>query len=163
MRKNIYKTMIGTLLAMVLSTSSYARDPQEKTGEALFIQCSACHLKTAQGVHGMFPPLVQRLGYWADSQAGRDYLVLVTDAGLSGTVVIDGVRYTGVMPAQGPSLGDAGIATVLNYLLTTFNADSLPADWTPFSEKEVAAIKQANKGLSNQAKQQLRQQLMQTP
>lgn len=160
MQKNIYKPLICFLVLMTLSHLSDAAELEKAFGAELFKRCAACHLKSAQGVQGMFPPLVHRLGNVASSDAGRDYLVLVTDSGLSGTMTVDGIRYTGLMPGQGPSLGDAGVASVLNYLLSNFNAETLPDDWQPFSEKEIVAIKKRYPSINNQEKQRLRQQLM---
>jgi mono/diheme cytochrome c family protein len=72
---------------------------------------------------------------------GRDYLVLVVQMGLMGDLQIDGSKYRGVMPAQGPGLGDEGVAAVLNYVLKQFNQRTLPAAPHRFSAAEVARIK----------------------
>lgn len=130
--------LIGVLLA-VISLSSTAET--DLAGEKHYKQCSACHLPTATGVPGMFPPLTNRLGPLASNQAGRDYLVMVVQAGLMGKISIDGSSYQGMMPPQGVSLGDKGTAEVVNYILQTFNADTLDKNSEAFTSQEVATIK----------------------
>lgn len=107
----------------------------------LFVRCAACHLEDGAGVPGSFPPLAARLGPLIATPIGRDYLVLVLQTGLMGNLQIDGSQYRGVMPAQGPALGDEGVAAVLNYVLKQFNEKTLPAGWRPFSANEVSRIK----------------------
>ena len=143
---------------MLLASFASNADPLAPEKEAqLFQRCTACHLKTAQGVPGMFPPINQRLGALAGTEHGRDYLVMVLNNGLMGPITVDGRLYTNAMPAQGAALGDAGIASILNYLLTTFNTDTLPADWKRFDAEEVQAIKLRYADANNQTLQQLRQ------
>ena len=110
-------------------------------GKQLYQRCAACHLATGEGVVGMFPPLKQRLAPLIQQPLGRDYLVMVIQAGLMGSLTIEGIRYQGMMPAQGGSLGDKGIAEVINYLLQTFNAETLASSSKPFDAEEVSAIK----------------------
>jgi len=129
--------LVFLLVALSLLTSAQA----QASGEQGYRQCAACHLPTGAGVPGMFPPLTQRLGELAGHQPGRDYLVMVIQAGLMGSLTIEGIRYQGMMPAQGGSLGDKGIAEVINYLLQTFNAETLASSSKPFDAEEVSAIK----------------------
>jgi hypothetical protein len=56
------------------------------------------------------------------TQAGRDYLV----------------RVPGV--AQTP-MTDEQVAEVLNWVLQNFNAETLPADFRPYTAEEVAAVR----------------------
>ena len=109
-------------------------------GKQLYQRCAACHLATGEGVVGMFPPLKQRLAPLIQQPLGRDYLVMVIQAGLMGPITIDGQRYQGVMPAQGAGLQAQGIAEVINYLMTAFNADTLAAGWQPMAADEVTEI-----------------------
>lgn len=126
-------------------------------GKKLYSICAACHLSSAAGVAGMFPPLTDRLAELVSKSAGRDYLVLVIDRGMSGRVTVNNTNYNGFMPAQGPALGNEGIATVLNYLLEKFNADNLPQTWSIFSVDEVGAIKYRHNEISNQQLHRLRE------
>ena len=145
------KMMLATTL-LLLTTAEATADSEKH-----YQQCAACHLNTGAGVSGMFPSLTSRLGPLADTQKGRDYLVVVLQAGLMGRLSIEGGTYQGVMPAQGPSLGDQGIASVLNYVLRRFNADTLNKEFNLFTAKEVAGIKGRHATANNQAILILRQ------
>ena len=112
----------------------------DKTGPELYQRCAGCHLKTAEGVPSMFPPLTERLGKLAKTSAGRDYLVMVINAGLIGNLNVDGTPYlNNMMPGQ--LLSNSDTAVVLNYLLETFNGKTLPKNWKRFTEPEVESVK----------------------
>lgn len=145
---NALPMSITAFLLLIFSLSSLAET--QLTGERHYKQCSACHLASGAGVPGMFPSLTKRLGPLADSKEGREYLVMVIQAGLTGRLSIDGVTYQGIMPAQGSSLGDDGIALVLNYVLQAFNAETLSKTSLPFTEKEVVGIKARHAGITPQ-------------
>ena len=136
---NVIRVIISPLLILVFSIPSLAETHQ--LGEKHYKQCSACHLASGAGVPGMFPSLTKRLGPLAESKEGREYLVMVIQAGLMGRLSIEGSTYQGMMPAQGLSLGDDSIASVLNYMLQTFNTETLNKASNVFTAKEVASIK----------------------
>jgi hypothetical protein len=69
------------------------------------------------------PTLRDTLGNLVARPGGREYLV----------------RVPGVLQSR---LGDHALADVLNYVLTEFNRDTLPADFKPYTQKEVAAARQ---------------------
>lgn len=100
--------------------------------------CAACHLSSAAGVPGTFPPLQANVLALAEKPAGRRYLVLAISNGLAGPLVIAGKRYNGVMPAQ--PLKDEGIARILNGLLGPRHGG--------FTAREVAGHRAAGAGLS---------------
>ena len=132
----------GLLFLLLMgSLQSSANERSETTGEVLYQRCAACHLKTAKGVPGMFPPLNQRLGPLMASQQGRDYLAMVVQAGLMGSIDVEGVTYRGIMPAQGMAMDDDEVAQLLNYVLQTFNANSLGGNLQGYTKAEIAAIK----------------------
>jgi mono/diheme cytochrome c family protein len=143
----------GLLTFLFAPLRGMAEPPQ---GQNLFVRCAACHLADGTGVPGSFPPLAARLGPLVAAPHGRDYLVLVVQMGLMGDLQINGSRYRGVMPAQGPWLGDESVAAVLNYVLKQFNAKTLPAGWHSFSANEVARIKARYADPSVAQMQQLR-------
>lgn len=157
--KKIHKILLTASLMLFISLAGHAKEENSETGTQLYQRCSACHLPSGQGVPGMFPPLTQRLGRLTESEAGREYLVMVIDAGMMGSIEADGVTYRNVMPAQGDGLGDEGLAAVLNHLLKTFNAQTLPTHWKSFTAKEVASIKQRYPKANNQTVHQLRQKV----
>lgn len=128
------------LLCFLLIAASARASAEPPTGKELFSRCEACHLQNGSGVPGSFPPLASRLGPIMKTSRGRDYLALVVQYGLVGELYIDGSRYFGAMPAQGPNLGDRGVAIVLNYIMKQLNARTLPAGWEKYSGAEVSRI-----------------------
>lgn len=133
-------------LALPLSTSRAAN-----RGAPILPQpCAACHLPSAEGVPGAFPPLKGNFRALAASPAGRRYIVLVVSHGLAGPLVIDGKMFNGVMPAQ--SLRDEDIVQILNGLLgpgqrtfTTREVASLRASGTGLAGTQVARLRPALK------------------
>jgi len=84
--------------------------------------CGICHLANGEGVPGAFPPLNQRLGTYANNDAGRDFLVGIIKNGLYGEISIDDVVYNGSMPPLGFQVDAEKTAALLNYALKTFAA-----------------------------------------
>lgn len=150
-----HKTRFAILLLLLSASPSKA--DQFAQGAELYRRCAGCHLSSAEGVLGMFPPLINRLGPLVDTQPGRDYLVMVIQAGLMGGIEIGKVTYQGIMPAQGPAMTDKEIAAVLNYLLETFNANTSTDNWRRFTKYEVAVIKSRYPNLNGHAVHSLRQ------
>jgi len=99
-------------------------------------RCVICHQSTAQGVPGIYPPLAGSIGNEMRFKDGRDYLIHVVLGGLSGPIEVKGTAYNGLMP-QFSQLTDAEIATVLNEVLTHFNAPEIPKDFAPITAAEV--------------------------
>jgi len=114
-------------------------DAQDQAvGKAAFeSRCAACHRNDGSGAPGVYPPLKGQLGTYLKVEEGRDYLVQLVAYGMYGEVEITGTTYTGIMPAFG-SWPDEKLAAVLNYVLTEFNAETLPPDFQPFTASEVA-------------------------
>ena len=160
MAKNI--SAVSTLLIVIfgmVAQQVQAASGQTEQGATLYQRCSACHMTSGVGVAGMFPPLIDRIGPLAQSPLGREYLILVVDKGMRGQIQVGKDQYTGFMPAQGPGLGDEGIATVLNYILTTFNASHLPETWSAFKASEVSQVRDKYAGEGNNELHQLREKV----
>lgn len=85
------------------------------------LRCSGCHgLDGHQREKGGIPALTDSVGVFTGDPEGRTYLLKVP-----------GVRNSNLSPAD--------TAAVLNYVMTTFAGDSLPADATAFTADEVEA------------------------
>ena len=82
--------------------------------------CGVCHLPDGKGIPGVFPPLNERLGHWANKEDGRTYLVKIVTQGMSGTIIVDGQQFSGFMPAVGMQLEPAPLAALLNDVLLKF-------------------------------------------
>ncbi len=99
-------------------------------GQRLYEQnCMACHQDNGQGINGAFPPLAGSDYLLADGKKSIGALV----NGLSGEIVVNGVKYNGVMPAV--SLSDEQVANVLSYVLNTWNNNG--GEITPSDVAEV--------------------------
>ncbi len=86
--------------------------------ELYTLNCWGCHLPHAEGIPGTVPRLAHSMGYFLELPEGRAYLVQVPGV------------------ANSP-LNDEQIASVLNWLLATFNRDQLPRDFKPYTADEI--------------------------
>ena len=104
------------LFAMTLATiaSAAIADPKQD----YLLHCRGCHLPDGRSVPPAVPTLRNVIGKIVATPEGRDYVI----------------RVPGVSQS---SLADKQLASVLNWVLSEFNADTLPADFKPYSEEEV--------------------------
>ena len=84
--------------------------------------CAGCHGHTGRSVSEI-PTLVDRIGYFARIPDGRAYLAEVPNVAMS-------------------ALGDADLAAMLSWLLRTYSAAQLPADFRDYTAAEVADYRQ---------------------
>ena len=109
----------GLALALGLAATSPAMaDPRLD----YMLHCEGCHLPEAVGWPGLVPSLRGDYGRIAAVRGGRDYLM----------------RVPGAADAPMPS---ASLAAVLNWLMDTYNADTRPADFRPFTAEEVDGVR----------------------
>jgi hypothetical protein len=106
------------LAVLAVAAAPVAADPHTD----YLLYCRGCHLHTGDAVPAANVPSLRELAPLLATRAGRDYLV----------------RVPGV--AQTP-MTDEQVAAVLNWVLGNFNADTLPADFVPFTANEVAAAR----------------------
>ncbi|MCC6983819.1 MAG: hypothetical protein IT535_11155 [Bauldia sp.] len=110
---------VGLASAGIAATIALAAEREPHVNYIL--RCAGCHGVEAAGAPNAgipsFPGLV---GVFAGDEDGRTYLFHVP----------------GVV---GSSLSNAEIAAVMNYVMARWAGDSLPADFVPFTEDEVAA------------------------
>jgi cytochrome c553 len=146
---------VGLLMVNVVSA-----EMSTPAGAADYQRCAACHLPTGEGIPGAFPPLKGRVASIAASAEGRNYLVAVVQAGLMGSITVNGTPYMGVMPAQGPSYDARSVSEVLNYCVQVIDQENASPDWAPFSADEVAGLLKANANATSQGTAKLRQALL---
>ena len=77
--------------------------------------CIQCHLFNGEGIEKIYPPL-----------NNSDYLLKNLDKsiysikyGLTGEIIVNGIKYSGVMASQG--LEDTEIADVMNYITNSWD------------------------------------------
>jgi mono/diheme cytochrome c family protein len=157
----MYRLLVGILaLSGVPGAIAEKTGATGSVGESGYQRCAACHLPTGEGIPGAFPPLQGRVASIAASEPGRAYLVAVVNAGLMGSITVDGIPYMGVMPAQGSSYDSQGISDMLNYTVQVIDKANTSADWTPYSAQEVTALIKANNSPTSQGSAKLRQALL---
>ncbi|HEX7327755.1 MAG TPA: cytochrome c [Casimicrobiaceae bacterium] len=132
--------MIGRL-ALALVTFAFAVSTHAAEGSIFVQRCAVCHLETATGSPGFVPSLTDTLGYYVTVEGGRKYLAQVVTYGLSGPITVAGVPYDATMVLYAP-LSDQEAADALNYVLTHFDRNSLPAGFEPFTAEEVHDARQ---------------------
>lgn len=133
----------SALMAAMLAAApaaAFAQGAPADHGAKTYQRCAACHLPNGQGVPGAFPALAGRVSQAAQTDAGRDYLVMTVVAGVMGEIDVDGKKIRGVMPAQA-GLADADIAAVLNHSAMLQPPGSAAPKMRAFTAEEVAAIK----------------------
>lgn len=86
------------------------------------LHCMGCHLDDGRGAPPAVPTLRGELGQILRQPGGRDYLPRVPGASQA-------------------TIDDARLAAVINYVLVTFNADTLPANFSPYTATEVAKLR----------------------
>ena len=107
------------LLALLASQSAFAASPRTN----YLLHCSGCHLPSGVGNPPNVPTLHDELGHMMAVEAMRAYLVQVP--GSSQT-----------------ALSDRDLADVVNWVLTEFNAGTLPGGFRPLTAGEVARARQ---------------------
>jgi len=151
-----HQNMLGAI--EVVSAAEFARVPEpdplaavEVDGGQLYaVNCASCHGPAGAGIPGVFPPMA---GHAAELAAqDRPYLIASLLYGLQGPIVVDGVNYSGVMPAWS-QLTDEELAAVLNYIVEMGGPEV-----EPFDADEVAA--QRGKGWSPADVLEYRQQVI---
>lgn len=108
------------LLSLFLLTAVIPANADPHTDYLLY--CRGCHLHTGDPVPDAHIPSLKTLVPFIASPDGREYIV----------------RVPGVSQAN---LSDARLAAVLNWVFTKFNADTLPADFEPYTAEEVGAAR----------------------
>ncbi|MBM42858.1 MAG: cytochrome C [Acidobacteria bacterium] len=105
-------------LALAVLLLSGVVDAADDAQARYLLHCRGCHLANGTGVPPDVPTLVDEIGRLVATPVGREYVV----------------RVPGVSQA---ALDDEGLASLLNWILETFNADTLPANFRPYSAGEI--------------------------
>ena len=109
-----------TLLALFIVGTASAEDRRAQVNYML--HCQGCHLPEAEGFAGKVPPMKNFVGYFLHSQEGRDFLI----------------RVPGVAHA---ALSHDEIAELMNWLVLSFSPGQLPDPFIPYTDTEVATLR----------------------
>jgi cytochrome c553 len=110
------------LLVLLAPLFAAASASDDEVRANYLLACRGCHLADGSGVPPEIPTLRNTLGPLAASAEGRDYLV----------------RVPAVLQSR---LSDEKLTEVLNWVLTEFNADTLPKNFKPLTTREVTAAR----------------------
>ena len=110
-------TRVAVLLILALAFAAPGSDADVRSDYLL--HCGGCHLPDGRGAPPKVPDFRNELSRLLSSQQGRNYLVQVPGA------------------SQAP-VTDERLTDIVNWLLTEYNAETLPADFQPLSIDEVA-------------------------
>jgi len=107
---------------MMMSVAAQATDPVQFD---YMMNCQGCHLPQGQGFPKRDVPIVKgHIGKFLHVEGGREFLVQVPGSAQS-------------------DLNNERLAAVINWMLTTFSADELPADFRPYSVSEVRELRKS--------------------
>src|SRR5690606_26372683 len=102
--------------------------------QAYLANCAACHQPDGKGLAGAFPPLAA--SDWLQGKTAADVATTVL-TGLDGEIVVNGVTYNSLMPAQS-HISDADIAAISTYVMNQWGNPG-----GSVTEAEVAARRTA--------------------
>lgn len=118
------KSLWAAIALSALANSAHAADAGSPRMNFV-LQCSGCHGQAGAGnAAAGVPDMRGRLAHFLKVQDGREFLAQVPGVSQS-------------------SLSNAGIAELLNWLLTTFCALELPADFVPYTAEEIGRLRAA--------------------
>ncbi len=120
MRKNIILSIVSIVILSILNTSCGEEEIKYQRyfsdGSQLYkTHCENCHMKDGSGLVNIIPPLTDT----AFLNQNRNKLACYIAYGLSDTITINNVEYSGVMPAEN-HLAAIDIAKVLTYITNSF-------------------------------------------
>jgi len=99
----------------ILASATASAEPPEKL---YMLNCWGCHRPHGEGIPGTAPPL-RGAADFLRVPGGRQYLIEVPGVAQS-------------------ALDDGDVAAVMNWIIRTFSADRVPADFRPYTRDEVA-------------------------
>ncbi|MCH8227153.1 MAG: cytochrome c [Proteobacteria bacterium] len=120
-RQTLHATTGGILLLLWCLTAQAGKSYSPRINYIL--QCQGCHLADGAGTPGKVPALKHEVGRFLQVPGGREFLIRVPGTSQS-------------------ALSDAEVAGVLNWILENFSSEQLPADFVPYSRKEISRYRQ---------------------
>ena len=116
---------VAALVGLMLAGSPSLWATEQRQFDYM-LNCQGCHLPDGSGnPQRQVPAFPGQLGKFLSVPDGRAYLVQVPGSALSG-------------------LSDDALAGVLNWMLVTFSAAELPADFKPYTGAELHAWRQTS-------------------
>ena len=104
---------------MALPLPAYADGALGHTQTLYLMRCGGCHGIEGRSASAVVPDLRDQVGLFLCSGEGRDYMLRVPNVAMS--LIRD----------------DAGLAGVMNFVVSQFGGRNIPADTRPFTAAEV--------------------------
>lgn len=115
----LYRFMV--LLCLLLVNPVFATEPVKVD---YMLNCQGCHLPDGSGFPARnVPKINDEFGRFLHVEGGRDYLIQVPGLAQS-------------------DLSSERLTRLINWMLVTFSANELPADFQPYSVDEVHQLRQ---------------------
>lgn len=113
--------LFGSLIILIsLCSAVKATDPVQFD---YMMNCQGCHLPNGEGFpKRQVPKVTGHLGKFLHVEGGREFLIRVPGSAQS-------------------DLDDARLTAVINWMLTTFSPNELPADFKPYDVEEVKTLR----------------------
>ena len=114
---------LAAILPMLAGPAAFAQSPGNPRSQYV-LHCAGCHAMDGSGHPDKGVPSMRgALGHFMKLPEGRAFLLQVP-----------GVNNAG--------LSDEQIASVTNWMVKQFSADTVPSGWAPYTAAEVAAARQ---------------------
>jgi len=112
------------LVAALATMSGGTAAAYDYARQSYLLHCAGCHLPDGSGSKVNDVPSLHGIpGHFAKVPEGRAFLTQVP-----------GIAYS--------PLGNAEVAEILNWMLREYSKDTLPSDFVPFTEAEVAKLRE---------------------
>jgi mono/diheme cytochrome c family protein len=143
------------LVALLATGSAMSGTAWGADSQASYVKhCSLCHQPDAQGIPGTFPRIWGRIGQIAATPEGAAFVAQAVLWGMSGTVSVDDVPVTGVMPGV-PHVSDEEIAAIVDYLITEGGTVKNTSAFTVETVKAARAAGRISQATTNALRNEL--------
>lgn len=124
--KSCDPTRVSLILLMLASANVFAQSAKPTYSPSMnyTLHCQGCHKPDGSGQPGFVPPLKDHVAKFLAVPEGREYLVRVPGTAQS-------------------LLSDRDAADVLNWMVHTFDAAHVPADFVPYQAQEVGHLRRS--------------------
>ena len=110
------------ILGLIQAPTTTLADEDTRNRLAWMLQCQGCHRADGTGTDDEVPAIAGQVSRFLHVEGGREFLV----------------RVPGVATAP---LGDADLASLVNWMLAEFDPSHLPESFTPYEPAEIAALR----------------------
>jgi hypothetical protein len=122
LNKGCFLSLFAFLLVMNVNLVRAEEKTTNHARQNYILNCQGCHLADASGSKGLVPKMNDFVANFLHVDGGREFIVQVPGS------------------ANAP-IGDQELADVLNWMLDSFSKDQIPANFEPYSGKEIGILR----------------------